>query len=392
MTRTNKHKAQEQIMAEPSSNGADLPEVKKPAKQSSSSLVEEHLPPLSLVCCVLICSGSLFVLGLRDVLATGKIVAGPPDEALLQFTDSTSFYDDALGWKSTQGGLSAVMSVTTDANNMGGLFVRKMGGAAAAIVHLQKLLPLLFHPEGAQWMAGHFHPLYWMAIVGNMAIAAFYACYMEDLVASKADELPKFIMGILGLECLVLFYNLLTGRRNRKRMPAVAMPEGKTPESLTSRIVTRTVVCVSSMTVLIMLRDLLAPGFIFEYVPRDDIYLEWTGSFLHSPPDGSVESDEQGMEVALFVGDKFVSQFMALHMLILCAYKFLTAFGIKYGSDGGGQAKCKMIWKAQCIGNMSILFLLRLFSGAALSASLDLRWHLMMVGYEGFILGLYTWF
>lgn len=392
MARTNKHKAQEQVKAEPPSKGPDFAGVKKPIKHSSPSLVEEHLPPLSLVCCVLICSGSLFVLGLRDALATGKNVAGPLDEAFLQFTDSTSFYDDVLGWKSTQGGLSAIQSVTTDANNMGGLFVRKIGGAAAAVVHFQKLLPLLFHPEGAQWMAGHFHPLYCMAIVGNMAITAFYAISMEDLVASKANELPEFIIGILCLESLVLFYSLVRSRSNRKRLPAVAMPEGKTPESLTSRIVSRTVVCVSSMIALIMLRDLLAPGFIFEYVPRDDIYLEWTGAFLHSPPEGSVESEEQGMEAALFVGDKFVSQCMALHMLILCAYKFVTAFGIKYGSDGSGSVKCKMIWKAQCIGNMSVLFLLRLFSAAALSASLDLRWHLMMVGYEGFILGLYAWF
>jgi len=93
------------------------------------------------------------------------------------------------------------------------------------------------------------------------------------------------------------------------------------------------------------------------------------------------------MESALFVGDKFVSQFMALHMLILCAYKFLTAFGIKFGSDGSGLIKCRMIWKTQCIGDFFFLLLMRMFSSAALTASLDLRWHLMMVGYEAFILG-----
>ena len=70
---------------------------------------------------------------------------------------------------------------------MGGLFVRKIGGAAAATVHLQKLLPLLFHPDGAEWMAGHFRPLYWMAVVVNMVIASFFGFYMEDLAASKAD-------------------------------------------------------------------------------------------------------------------------------------------------------------------------------------------------------------
>ena len=95
---------------------------------------------------------------------------------------------------------------------MGGLFVRKIGGAAAASVHLQKLLPIVFHPDGAEWMAGHFRPLYWMAIFANMAIAAFYGVYMDDLKASKADDLPKLIIGVLALESLVLFYNLLAAK------------------------------------------------------------------------------------------------------------------------------------------------------------------------------------
>jgi hypothetical protein len=70
----------------------------------------------------------------------------------------------------------------------------------------------------------------------------------------------------------------------------------------------------------------------------------------------------------------------------------LTAFGIKFGSDGSGEIKCRMIWKAQCLGDAFVLLLLRLFSAAALTASLDLRWHLMLVAYETFILGLYAWF
>ena len=277
--------------------------------------------------------------------------------------------------------------MTTDANNMGGLFIRKMGGAAAATVHLQKLAPLLFHPDGAQWMAGHFRPLYWMAIVANMALASFYAYYMEDLAASDADGMAKFILAILGLESLVLVFYLFSQKQKSTRLPAVAMPEGKTPDSVTSRIVTRTVTVAGSITSLILMRDLFCPGFIFTFIPRDDIYLEWTGAFMHSPPPGSEEMDDQGMESVLFVGDKFASQFMALNMLILCAYKFLTAFGIKYGSDESGTVKCKMIWKVQCFGDLFVLFLMRIFSAAAVSASLDLRWHLMLVGYEAFILG-----
>lgn len=304
-----------------------------------------------------------------------------------QFTGSTSFFETSLGWKSTQGGLSAIQSVSTDENNMGGLFVRKIAGAAVATVHVQKLLPLLFHPDRAQWNAGHFHPLFWMAIVGNMAIAAFYVLYMDDLKASQADGLPRFIIGMLAFESAVLAFHLLTSKNSTTRPAAIAMPEGKTPSSVTSRIVSRTVALVSSIMSLILVRDLFFPGFIFDFIPRDDIYLEWTNAFLHSPPKGSPEAEDQGLEAALFVGDRFVSHLMALHMLVLVGYKFLTAFGIKYGNDGSGDIKCKMIWKAQCFGDLFVLLLLRLFSSAALSASLDLRWHLMLVGYEAFILG-----
>ena len=226
-----------------------------------------------------------------------------------------------------------------------------------------------------------------MAIVANMALAAFYASYMDDLVAASADGMAKFNLVVLGLESLVLIYYLLTQRESSTRAPAIAMPEGKTPASVTSRIVSRTIAVAGSMMAIVLLRDLFFPGFILDFIPRDDIYLEWTNALMHSPPPGSEEMDENGLEAVLFVGDKFVSQFMALNMLIMSAYKFMTAFGIKYGSDGSGTVKCKMIWKVQCAGDLFVLLLMRLFSAAALSASLDLRWHLMLMGYESFILG-----
>jgi hypothetical protein len=43
----------------------------------------DHLPPLPLVFVVLACSGLLWVFVLRDFLATGKIIAGAWDEAML---------------------------------------------------------------------------------------------------------------------------------------------------------------------------------------------------------------------------------------------------------------------------------------------------------------------
>ena len=144
--------------------------------------------------------------------------------------------------------------------------------------------------------------------------------------------------------------------------------------------------------VLVAGRDLFFPGEILDFIPRDDIYLEWTNSFLHSPPEGTPEAAENGLTREFYVADKFLSQYMALHILILCAYKFISAFGVRYGSDGSGMVKSRMIWKAQAVGDALILFLFRLFSPAALTASLDLRWHLMFIAYATFILGLYGFF
>ena len=274
---------------------------------------------------------------------------------------------------------------------MGGFFVRKLAGAATAGVHLQKLMPMLMHPVGAQWAMGHFRPMLNVALIGNIAIAAFYALYLGDLEAGGVIELPRAFLGLLAVESLSILFYLITSR-NTKRMPAVAMREGKTPKSLTNNVVSRTILIVSTAMSVIAARDLFFPGFILEMIPRDDIYLEWTNAFLHSPPDGSPEAVDHGMESPLYIGDKFMSQFTALHILILCLYKFTTAVFIRYANDGSGLVKCQMIWKAQAIAMSMILFCFRVFQPAAASASLDFRWHLMCLAYETFILGMYGFF
>jgi hypothetical protein len=306
--------------------------------------------------------------------------------SLQSFTKSMEWFNDAKGWKSTQGGFSAIQSVTTDANNMGGFFVRKVGGAAGLALQLQKLMPLFLHPLDARWKMGHFRPLFWTAAISNMMLAAFYASYMADFAAAGSDSLPKLFIAVLAVESLVIVGYLFNSRKV-KLGHAVALPEGKTHKSVVSRIVARTVFLVSTAIALIAGRDFFFPGEIINFVPRDDIYLEWTGAFLHSPPEGTPEAEENGMTAAFHVGDKFVSQLMGLNLLILCLYKAVAAFFIQYGSDGGGVVKARMIWKAQTIGHGLILFLFRLFSPSAASASLDLRWHLMTVAYETFILG-----
>lgn len=303
------------------------------------------------------------------------------------FTKSTDWFVDK-GWKSTQGGFSVVMPVTTDENNMGGFFVRKLAGAASIGVHLQKLWPMLMHPTSAQWIQGHFRPMLTAAVVGNMMICAFYGLYLGDLDAASAGELPRALMALLMFESLVISYYLRTQKVEKPR-EAIAMPEGKTPDSFLSNIVTRTVAIVSGATAVIALRDLILPGHIIPFLPRDDIYLEWTGAFFHSPPEDSPEAYDQGLQAPLYIGDRFMSQYAALHLLILCLYKFVSAFHVRYGSDGSGEIKCRMIWKSQAVAAALVLFVVRVFQPAAKSASLDMRWHLMCIAYEGFILGVY---
>ena len=46
-------------------------------------LVDEYLPPIGLVFSVLLCSGFLFMFAFRDVFATGKVIGGTYDQAML---------------------------------------------------------------------------------------------------------------------------------------------------------------------------------------------------------------------------------------------------------------------------------------------------------------------
>ncbi|KAG7339386.1 hypothetical protein IV203_006494 [Nitzschia inconspicua] len=382
----------------PSSGKAVIDNKKAIAASSSTTAplkenINDHLPPIFLVFTVMVCSGFLFMYSFRDVFATGRTIGGYRDHAYLSFTNSLLFFNNEKGWKSTQGGLSAIMPITTDANNMGGLFVRKIGGAACLVVQLQKLWPIVFHPIDARWRRGHFNPLFATAIVSNLILAAFYGMYIvDDLQAAGADELPKLFVVALLVETVVMLYYLLSQKGTMTKGPAIALTEGKTHTSVVSRIVARTNFLVCTFVLLIAGRDLFLPGHILTFIPRDDIYLEWTGALIHSPPEDSPEAVEHGMEQAFFVGDKYMSQFMALNMLILCLYKFVAAFGIRYRSDGGGLVQARMIWKAQAVGGALIVYLFRLFANAASSASLDLRWHLMSLAYETFILGLYGFF
>uniref|UniRef100_A0A6U3QH34 Uncharacterized protein n=1 Tax=Ditylum brightwellii TaxID=49249 RepID=A0A6U3QH34_9STRA len=364
-------------------------------KIESNKLAETkaaYLAPLPLVMIVLLCSGFLWMLAFRDVMATGRPILGAMDEAMLLFTKSTSFFDDRNGFKSSAGGLSTIKTATTDENNMGGLFVRKVGGAAAIAVHSQKLIPLLFQPGDAYWKMGHFNPMLYTAILGNMAIATFYIFYLDDLKAAGAGKLSMTIVTLLMFEAAVMLSYVLTAKQ-KVFVPAKSSSIGsKSPSSVTNRIVSRTVAIVSSAIGIIACRDLFFPGQILSPIPRDDIYLEWTGAFFHSPPADEPESEEYELEAPLFIGDKFVSQYLGLNMLIMCLFKFTSAFMIKYGRDRSGPTKCKIIWRAQALGQGLVLFLFRLFTPAAKSASLDLRWHLMMLAYEAFILGLYGYF
>ena len=209
---------------------------------------------------------------------------------------------------------------------------------------------------------------------------------MSDFVAAGAGALPKVMTALLVVESMVIAFYLVASRKV-KRGVAVALKDGKTPKSVVSRIVARTVILVSGAVTLFAGRDLFFPGQILDFVPRDDIYLEWTGALIHSPPDGSPEAEQYGMTSPLQIGEKFVSQLMAVNLLIVSLYKFVSVFLIRYGNDGSGLAKAQMIWKGQAIGDALYILLFRLFTACAASASVDIRWHLMAIAYEAFILG-----
>ena len=269
---------------------------------------------------------------------------------------------------------------------MGGLFVRKLAGASALGVHSQKLFPLLFQPAEAHWANGHFSPMLFTTVVGNLAITGFYAAYADELKGSGADQLSFLTCALLIFESIVILGYAFSSWRNSKAQSST-LPPGKSASSIPCRIVMRTVTIASGMTSVIAIRDLFFPGQIISPIPRDDIYLEWTNAFMHSPPPGSIEDQENGLESALYVGDKFISQYMALHMLILCFQKFTTAFFIRTGKDGSGAIKCRIFWKVQVFSGALVTFMFRLFANSATTASLDLRWHLMLLAYETFIIG-----
>lgn len=274
---------------------------------------------------------------------------------------------------------------------MGGFFVRKLCGGAGLAVHLHKMLPLLMHEDGAQWNRGHFRAALSTGLLANLALVVFYrVVYWEDLEAAGATELPTAQMAALLLEAAVIAYYLLTSPKSRG--PAIALPPGKTHRSPVVNIVTRTTLICTTLVAVVAARDLFFPGHIIDIIPRDDIYLEWTNALLHSPPPGSPEAADQGLEAPLFIGDKFVSQLCALHLLLLCVYKYVAALGIRYGSDGGGVPAARMVWKAAFVGDLAVTICFRFFAHAASSASLDVRWHLVLLSFETGILGLYAFF
>ena len=349
----------------------------------------KHFIPMPLLFTIMVCSGFLWIISFRDVFATGRAIFGPIDERLQEFIKSDQFFDLSEGgyFKSKAGGLSAISSATTDKNNMGGLFVRKMCGAAGLIVHSQKLVAVLFQSNNNHWHLGHFNPMFYVASFGDLAVALFLLTKMDDLRSAKVEEGTLLTVLVLVFEALVIFaYTLSNTRKLQVPKPRFHIP-GKKPNTVVSRILMRTIAIVTGLITIIAGRDLFYPGTIIGLIPRDDIYLEWTGALIHSPSADTVEEYENSLQSSFFIGDKFVSQLGSLYLLITCFYKFATAFFIRVGKDKSGELKCKIIWRVQALGDVFILFIMRLFSSASLTASLDLRWHLMCIAYETFMLG-----
>jgi hypothetical protein len=307
------------------------------------------------------------------------------------------------------GGFSAVTSVSTDANNMGGFFVRKLVGATALGLQLHKLLPLvlLTTPENAPPFGRHYGWILLSGLLSNLCLAGFLASYLADLRDADAWQIPAAMMGCAVLESIVFLYYFTTMcivRHNKKAVPSqrlgnatavMAFQDGKTPNSLVSNIVARTVAICSSAMLMYGVRDWLFAGRTIPFIPYDDLYLEWTNAYLHSPPVGSPEYIEQGIGAASFhIGDQYVCQLAGLQLTLLCLYKLLSSWTIRLGNDGGrtGLATARLVWQPAALANLLLLFLLRVFTSAATSASCHFRYHLMVLAYEAFIVGLYAFF
>jgi hypothetical protein len=353
-----------------------------------------HFVPMLLLFTVLVCSGFLGILSYRDTFGTGKVIFGDSDEAMLKFTSSTKWFDDSKGWKSSQGGFSAVQQFTSDENDMGGFFVRKIAGAAGLSFHLQKLIPLLFQSSNVHWGMGHFTPMLCSSVLGNFALAGYYMEHIDDFKNSDASMMAFAIVSALVFEAIIIIaflISLITKQKTMKKK-VVVNAHGKSPKAMVSNIVTRTVCIVSGLITLIAGRDFFFPGTELPFPPFDDIYLEWTGAFIHSPPPNSIEEEEHGLEAPIFIGDKFISRLGALYLLIICFQKFVSVLLVRIGKDDSGTTKCRLFWQAQAVSDGLILFTIRVFASAAKTASFDIKWHVMSLGYELFILGIYGFF
>jgi len=329
-------------------------EKEKQKKQLDEEVASiKHFVPSPLVFIILFCSGFLAVLSYRDVFSTGKVIFGPRDEAMLRFTKSMQWFTDEKGWKSTQGGFSAIKNETTDGNDMGGFFIRKTAGIMGLTFHLQKLVPVVFQKSDTHWGKDHFNPVLLSSALCNLALAGYYTSNMEDLKDNGAHEMGFAIIAVLLIESFVILGYAISSAVNRMKSTTskVKLPLGKTPNSVVSRIVARTVAMVSGMVAVIAARDFFYPGEELPFPPYDDIYLEWTGAFIHSPPALSEESIKYGLEAPLHIGEKFISRLMALYALIICFQKLVASFLVRLGIDNSGIIKVKMFRRCQAVGN-----------------------------------------
>ena len=115
---------------------------------------------------------------------------------------------------------------------MGGFFVRKVAGGAGCAVQLHKIIPLVFVQEpNARWLLGHYQHILLSAIFGNIAIVLFFLSYWDDLTSARAQTIPLVTISTLLLESVVfLIYYVMIRTSRKPRLPAVAMPAGKTPK------------------------------------------------------------------------------------------------------------------------------------------------------------------
>jgi hypothetical protein len=264
-------------------------------------------------------------------------------------------------------------------NNAGGFLARRVGAAAVMSVHIPKLVVATFwKPSDQEWSTARFRPVLIVAAVGNTAIVFFY-CYWAQRFAAEAQQdegVRNFVLAIVGVllaELLAMQYSMVGTTPTTPANATSGRPILKDDWVVASFL--STLFCLMTVPrMAVAVRDLFLPGRTLHFIPYDDINLQLLSN-LEANNKQSVASD------------LFLSQLHAVHVLILCLYRFVTAvMWIRHGKDRYVKATIQMIWACLVVGDIMINYVLRIMTPAAAHGWIHLQGHRVWLALEGALL------